>query len=375
LRILVVYPYITYPEVVLEFLEKLALYDNEIVAIFASNQSKAPHIYESPSGQVNLYRIPSIELRPMILKNIVQHYPYFLHLSDVIKNISPDLIVINSQLFLTSIQAIKEAIRNNKPSVLGIHGIYADRGFLPSLAQKMYLHAIGSWIFKNSTLIRCLTTNEAIELIKFGAPLDKIRIIPNGVDTDLFKPSKEREENSLIWVGRIVPEKGLVYLIKALAIIVREYSLKDIILKVVGDGPQLPFLLKTVRKLDLRKYVKFLGSQSRKEIASMLARSSLFVFPSLREGMPLAVLEAMSCGLPIIGSRIMSLKNLIIDGYNGLLVPPKSPISLANAIVMLMTDNLLRSRLSNNARDHVLKKYAYTQIIPRLLQVYREATL
>lgn len=377
LKILIVYPYIAYPEVAFEFLEKLATHGNEIIAVFTGSQEKLSCNYEHPLEHVKLYEVPSIELRPSIVKNVLQHYPYFLHFSSIVQyimnNSSPDLFVIMSPLFLTSIQAIREAIKNKKPSVLEVHGVYAERGFLLHAIQDIYLHAIGKWIFSNSTLIRCLHKDDAAELAKFGTPLDKIRIIPNAVDTDLFKPSEKREENSLIWVGRMVPEKGLTYLIKALNIVVKEHSLKDISLKLVGDGPQLPFLLKLVRKFDLSKYVRFLGSRSRKEVANMLARSSLFVFPSLREGMPLSVLEAMSCGLPVIGSRVIGLKNLVVDGHNGLLVPPRDPRSLANAIALLITDSTLKERLSKNAREYVLRKHAYNQILPMLQRVYCEA--
>ena len=139
-------------------------------------------------------------------------------------------------------------------------------------------------------------------------------------------------------------EKGLTYLIKALTVVIKEYSLKDISLKLVGDGPQLSSLLKMVRKFDLNKHVRFLGSRGRKEVANMLARSSIFVFPSLREGMPLSVLEAMSCGLPVISSRVIGLKNLVVNGYNGLIVPPKDSDALAKAIIQLLNDSKLRNK-------------------------------
>lgn len=372
LRILIAYPYIAYPEVAFEFLEKLAMYGNEIIAIFTCNRGK--NSYKSSSKHVKLYGIPYIELRPSIAKGLLRHYPCFLHLSDVINKMSPDLIITMSPLFLTSVQAIKEAVKNKMPSVLEIHGVYAERGPLLHMMQNIYLHTIGRWSFRNSTLIRCLHGDDAVELMKFGAPLDKIRIVPNAVDTDLFKPSEEREESGLIWVGRMVPEKGLTYLIKALTIVIKEHFLKDINLKLIGDGPQLPFLMKMVRKFNLNKYVRFLGSRSRKEIANILARSSIFVFPSLREGMPLSVLEAMSCGLPVIGSRVVGLKNLVVDGYNGLLVPPKDPKSLADAITLLITDSILKKRLSKNAREYILRKHSYTQILPKLQRIYCEAT-
>jgi len=373
MRILVAYPYIAYQDVALEFLERLATCGNEVIAIFACDRTKISCVYESTLTQVKLYGVPSIELSPIIAKSIVQRYPCFLHLSNIIREVSPDLIVVMSPLFLASAQVVRKAIKNRKPTVLDVHGVYAERGVLLYMMQNAYLHTIGRWVLKNSTLIRCLHRSDAVELTKFGAHLDKIRTIPNAVNTDLFKPSKERDENSLIWVGRMVPEKGLTYLIKALTIVVKEYSLKDISLRLVGDGPQLSVLLRMVRKFDLNKHVRFLGSRSRKEVASTLARSSLFVFPSLREGMPLSVLEAMSCGLPVIGSKVIGLKNLVVDGYNGLLVPPKDPKSLADAITLLMVDDNLRGKLAKNARDHIMRKHTYDKILPKLQQMYFEA--
>jgi len=345
---------------------------NEIVALSGSCQKELSKSNVFTSKHIKLYEVPCINLRPKIFESSIQRYPYFLHLSDFIDRISPDLIVIMSPLFLSSAQAIKEAIKNKKPCVLEIHGVYSERGFLLHTIQNIYFNTIGKWILSNSTLIRCLQKDDAFELLKFGASLDKIRIVPNAVDTNLFKPSEEREENSLIWVGRMVPEKGLKYLIKALHIVIKEHYLKNISLKLIGDGPQSSSLLKMVRRFDLKKHVRFLGSRSRKEVANILARSSLFVFPSIREGMPFSVLEAMSCGLPVIASRVIGLRNLVVDGYNGLTVPPGDSKSLADTIALLITDSTFKERLSKNAREYVLRKHSYDQILPKLLRMYHE---
>lgn len=372
MRFLIVYPYIAYPETAFEFMEKLAMCGNEIVALSASCQKELSKSNVFNSKNIKLYEVPCINLRPKIFESIIQRYPYFLHLSDLVDRMSPDLIVIMSPLFLSSAQAIKEAIKNKKPCVLEIHGVYSERGFLLHTIQNMYFNTIGKWILSNSTLIRCLQKDDAFELLKLGASLEKIRIVPNAVDTNLFKPSEEREENSLIWIGRMVPEKGLKYLIKALHIVIKEHYLKNISLKLIGDGPQSSSLLKMVRRFDLKKHVRFLGSRSRKEVANILARSSLFVFPSVREGMPFSVLEAMSCGLPVIASRVIGLRNLVVDGYNGLTVPPGDPKSLADTIALLITDSTFKERLSKNAREYVLKKHSYDQILPKLLRMYHE---
>ena len=286
----------------------------------------------------------------------------------------PHIIHAHSHLFLPTFTAVKTAKNLKTPIIVTIHGLMAKRNLLVNTAQYIYLYTIASWIFKHATKIICLTKSDAQETIKYGCPPEKIKIIPNAVDTDLFKPrNTQKEENSIIWIGRLVPEKGLIYLLKALNIIVNKYKIKVKAI-IVGDGPQKPELLDLIHKYDLSQYVHLTGILNKKEVAHILNKAQLFVLPSLKEGLPKALLEAMASGLPAIASNISGINEVIKNHYNGLLVQPQNPQQLAEAITYLLSNPTLIKKLGANARKSIIRKYSWLHILAKLDQVYTEVS-
>jgi len=122
----------------------------------------------------------------------------------------------------------------------------------------------------------------------------------------------------------------------------------------------------------LDKSIYILGPLSREEIAEILSKASVFSFPSLKEGMPLSVLEAMASAVPVVGSNIPGINDVIIHGENGILVPPRNPEALANAIMLLLEDRSLRRKLGQNARKVITEKYNWSKVINDLEKVYEE---
>jgi len=371
MHIFIVYPYWTYPEVAIEFLLKLADRGHRIIAIRADEKPKSL-IAHNLNESIIIYGAQYLDLS--LGSKITRRYPYFLNLKYIFNNIECDVIIIQLPLFLTTIQALKIAEELKKPTIVEVHGVYAHRNFILNLSQKAYLYTIGQWEFKKATLIRCLTREDAHEIARYGAPPHKIRIVPNPVDTELFKPSPNRDDNTLIWTGRMVPQKGLSYLIKALSTVVHEYKHKEVRLLMTGDGPQKPLIIKLIRKYNIQHNVSLLGILPRKEVAEHLSKASIFVFPSIKEGMPFSLLEALASGLPAIGTNIPGIKDLIVHGYNGLLVPPRDPEALAEAISYLLDNKNLRLKMGRNARNYIEANFSYQKILPQLEQLYAEAT-
>ena len=370
MNLLIVYPYWTYPEVAIEFLIKMAKRGHKITAMYANEDPRKLTIYRLDED-ITVYGAQYLDLS--MRGRITKKYPYFLNLEHILSDLEFDIIIIQLPLFLTTVQTLKMAEKLRKPTVVEVHGVYAHRGLAINLAQKMYLHIIGRWEFKKATLVRCLTKEDAQEIIRYGAPLHKIRIVPNPVDTELFKPSLNRDNNTLIWTGRMVPEKGLPYLIKALSIVVHEDKHKEVRLLLIGDGSQRSFIIKLIKKYNVQHNTFLLGILPRKKIAVHLSKASIFVFPSIREGMPISLLEALSSGLPVVGTRISGVRDLVIHGYNGLLVPPKNSRALATAISYLLENEDLRDRMSKNARKYIVANFDYQKVLPQLEQLYAEA--
>ena len=314
-------------------------------------------------------RLKGINFR---LNGKILEYPYLPNLSSVLKSIKPDIIHAHSHLFLTTFSAVKEAKKLRLPSVVTVHGVSAERGTFTNFAQHSYLCTVGKWIFKNATRIICLTKSNAYEVMKYGADRLKIRIVPNAVDLNLFKPSKKKAKDPLfVWVGRFVPEKGIHYLVKAIEVVVREC--KDAKFILIGDGSMLPLTKKMVKRSGLNDYVRFTGFMDPKSVSHILSKATAFVFPSLKEGMSKAVLEAMACGLPIIASNISGIDEFVTNEYDGLLVPPKDPRALGEAIIKVIRDTNLAARLGQNSRKTVETNHNWNTVLDTLGSVYEEA--
>jgi len=275
---------------------------------------------------------------------------------------------------LTSFQAIKKARRLGLPCVVSVHGVFADRGFGVNFAQRLYLRSLGLSILKSANRVICLTLSDAKEVVRLGCPSEKVRLVPNAVDTELFKPCKEREDNWVVWVGRFVPEKGLNYLIEAAKIIVDDFKFKDVKFLLVGYGPWKKKIMKLAYDYGLAgKFIRFTEALGRDEVAKVLGKATIFVFPSLREGLPLSVLEAMACGVPVVGSDVPGINDVIINGENGLLVPARDPKALAKAVLTLLNDEDLRRELGQKARKLVTEKYCWDSVISKIENIYYEA--
>jgi glycosyltransferase involved in cell wall biosynthesis len=168
----------------------------------------------------------------------------------------------------------------------------------------------------------------------------------------------------------MVPEKGLSYLLYAMPSILSKIPKMELVL--IGDGPIKSQLIQIIIKLKIKENVKFLGSLDRQELADFLPQSCVFVFPSLREGMPLALLEAVSCGLPIVASNIPGISDIITDGVNGYLVPSKNPKMLSSNILKLLYEEKLRDALGTNSRQTALEKFSLDVAMLRVSNLYSE---
>lgn len=340
-------------------------YDVDVVTWARSGECSVERVSEGFS----IHRLRGLNFS---LGGVIQEYPYLPSLPRKIELLSPDVVHAESHLFLTSVQAVMKARKLGLPCVVSVHGVFAERGFAVDFVQHVYLRSLGLSVFRSANRVICLTRADAEEVVRLGCPLEKIRVVPNAVDTERFKPCKERD-NLVVWVGRFVPEKGLNYLVEAAKIIVNDFKFRNVKFLLVGYGPLKQKIMKLAYDYGLfGRFVHFTGVLSRDEIAEVLSKATVFVFPSLREGLPLSLLEAMSCSLPVVSSDIPGINNVITNGKNGLLVPARNPKALAHAILMLLNDENLRNKLGWNARKLIIGKYNWDMVINEIENVYCE---
>jgi glycosyltransferase involved in cell wall biosynthesis len=199
-----------------------------------------------------------------------------------------------------------------------------------------------------------------------GLDRRRVRVVPNYVDTDLFAPDPNvcREKDLAVSVGRLSPEKGLPTLVDAAG---RVPSLR---LRLVGDGAEREALARRAAAAGVQ--VEFTGTVPNAALPRLLREASVFVLPSLYEGHPKALLEAMACGLPVIGSDVPGIAEVIRHRENGWLCRPGDPVGLADALATLVTDEALRTRLGAQARADVERHYSVGAVLARELEVIRE---
>jgi glycosyltransferase involved in cell wall biosynthesis len=207
---------------------------------------------------------------------------------------------------------------------------------------------------------------------------EKIVHIPNGVDTTLFmprpelRPDPEQVERDILCVARLSFPKGIDILLHAWKRMLDCLEAQHVALKprllLAGDGELAPQLERIVQLLGIEESVKFLGSRT--DVVNLLQQAWAFVLPSRWEGMPNALLEAMSCGLPCVATRVSGSEDLITDEENGLLVDTEEPVALAQALVRLVVDTPLCERLGKHARETIMQKYQLSTITEQCLAFF-----
>jgi glycosyltransferase involved in cell wall biosynthesis len=226
---------------------------------------------------------------------------------------------------------------------------------------------------KNSDIITVVSNSCAKELRDIYKIDRRIIIVNNGVDTNFFIPKERNEmkEPYILYTGRLDSRKGLVDLIESAKYVCQEHS--DIKFILTGKGPNKRYLEQRIDELGLKKNFYFAGFVARPKLLEYYQNATIYVLPSYYEGLPTTLLEAMSCGIPSIATDVEGSSELITDGETGLLVPPRDPKRLAEAILKLLNDKSLRLRIGLNARKYVVDNYDWPIITDKIEEAYKMA--
>ncbi|MDQ7830066.1 MAG: glycosyltransferase [Armatimonadota bacterium] len=225
--------------------------------------------------------------------------------------------------------------------------------------------------------IICVALADARAAAARGIVAKHVEVIPNGID--LFALTAEARNDvqhdghseALVigMIARLVPDKDPLTFVRAAAgVAVRRPAARFL---VVGDGPLRREVEAESRRLGLSDRLRVTGF--RDDVPALLVGMDIIVLPSRWEGLPLAVLEAMALGKPVVCSRLPTLQEILDDGRAGVLVPPGDPWALADVLVELADDPTRRAALGRAARDRVLEAYTVDRMVVRTLGVYRRA--
>ena len=197
------------------------------------------------------------------------------------------------------------------------------------------------------------------------APEARIDVIPNGVDTQMFRPSAGGTAVDLLFVGRLIERKGADTLMRAFRDLAREHA--DVTLAIAGDGPERGRLHELCRRLGLAERVTFLGHLDRDALAECYRRASVFVLPALSDAMPNAALEAMASGLALVTTP-GGAGDLIRD--NGFVIAPGDPSSIRRAIERYLVDRQLLATHRERSRA-LAQSMSWRTVAESLFEVYQ----
>jgi colanic acid/amylovoran biosynthesis glycosyltransferase len=178
-------------------------------------------------------------------------------------------------------------------------------------------------------------------------------------------------------VASLSSKKGHVHLIDALALLAEGHP--SIELDLVGDGPERDRIAGRARERGVAQRVRLHGARSSEDVRATLARARVFALPSVRlrsgrmEGIPVALMEAMASGVPVVASRLSGVPELVEDGVTGLLVPPGEPSALAAAMARILDDDALAAELTRSARERVERSFNLAGEAARLGDLFAES--
>jgi glycosyltransferase involved in cell wall biosynthesis len=253
-----------------------------------------------------------------------------------------------------------------------VNSIYS---LFSKISARLVSYPLELKLIQVSDMVTTLTESISKELLKeYGLDLKGLAVIGNGVDEKLFFPKQKQSGDGdkgkryILFVGRMDREKGLFDLVECGKYICSGRS--DIIFIFVGRGRELEKLKEKTRKLGLQHRFIFLGQIDKNRLVRLYQNATLFVLPSYHEGLPTVLLEAMSCGIPIVATDVRGIRDVLSSGKNGIMVPPRAPKEMAEAILTILGDEMLMKTLGKNARKTIEEKYTWDTVSNNILKCY-----
>ena len=326
---------------------------------------------------LKIFRVPTF-----FIPKIKYPIPNLLRLSRIILKLHQkfrfDVISFCRHQFLTTLPVIylkktlSVPIAITSGTFTGINWFYPNK--LVNYVGKILSLTMNKLVMKKADKIRILSRDLIPIMSKMKIKRDKIKLIPHGIDTNKFKPyvvnrkgsglSVENNDLVYIFIGRIDPIKGLNYLFDIFINLLKKKN--NLKLFIVGEG----YLLKKYRKMykNYQDNIFFLGY--RKDVPDLLNLSDIFILPSISEYCPAVIMEAGSCGLPVIASRVGAINEIIIDKKTGILINPKNKKELSSAMLYLLKNEEIREKMGQMARKRIIKNYEINNVVNNLENYY-----
>ena len=257
-----------------------------------------------------------------------------------------------------------------------VNTVYGEEVYLSKLYKTTIIIKL---LVNNSSKSITISTGSLKASLQLGLKEEKFEIIPFGVDTSFFKPitiKKDKEIFLILSVGYLIERKGFKYLISSMKEVLIDHD--NVRLKIVGSGPLEKSLKNHIKDLNLEKIVEIISNIDDEKLVKMYNSSDLFVLPSIidsqgnTEGLGVVLIEAMACKLPVIGSDVGGISDIIQDGETGLIVPQKDILELSKSIKKLIENRDLKETLALNGYERVKEHFSWKKIAENYIKIYKK---
>jgi len=280
-----------------------------------------------------------------------------------------DIIHAHSHLYFSTNLCAAVKKFGSAPLIITNHGIMSSSA--PEWVNNTYMKTLGRATLNAADRIICYTPLEKQTFVnEFGISPDKIELIPNGIDPQMFCPPQRPPEDgrTALFVGRLVSGKGAHFLIEAANILKGQYP--DLKVVLVGDGPAKHDIENLIERYRLQDMVSLRDFSPYNEMPEIYQTSSIFVLPSLHEGVPRTMLEAMACGLPVILSDFPHLKDIVQSA--GLMFPKGDAGALAESVATLLEDEKTAREFGRNGRNKIINDYSWKKTVELTCKLYED---
>ncbi|MDB4876553.1 MAG: glycosyl transferase group 1 [Gemmatimonadetes bacterium] len=277
--------------------------------------------------------------------------------------------VVHTHEFFTSVYGGAAARLLRTPHVITMHG---GRYYSSGAHRRAALR----WSARGSRAVVGVSDATATELAdQLGLARDRVQVVHNGVRPETGDRAPVRNELGVkddellvVAVGNLYPVKAHIVLLRALANMRANGAAPNWRVAIAGRGGEEPALRAFVSEHQLEDHVHILGYRS--DIANILAASDVYAMPSLSEGLPMALIEAMFARRPVIASRTGGIPEVVTDGVDGLLVPPGDDAALADGLSRLFADAALRDRLATAGRGRAMDRFGVERMVDAYERLY-----
>ena len=337
-------------------------------------------IYEEFNG-IKVYRA-STELGHPNFLTWAFLFNHFLEkkLAGVSRNVDFDVVHVHD--WLTGFAGISFKHQMQKPLVSTIHGTEIGRAQGLHNPDSLTIDGIEWWTTYEANKIIVTSASMKAEIQgHFHLPPEKIEIVPNGIDTKRYNASVDQsavkgrygvhpDEKLVLCVGRLVPQKGIEYLIRAVSRIAERYPEAKFI--IVGEGWLRGHLEYIARSTGHQWKITFTGWIPDQELIALLNSADALVVPSIYEPFGIVALEGMAAGVPVVASDVGGLAEIVEHEHTGILAYSRSPESIAWAVDRVLSDPNHSKEMAQNAQQMVQKTYSWEAIAIRTAKIYKE---